>query len=166
MAENKVTATDKKVASSEAKSVETKVEEVVEKAADAVKTEAKKVEEKAAPIVKKAAKTAKTTTTKATKAATKKADEVKTAAKEVKEEVAKKVTAKKAAAKQKKVNIFIQYNYQEITEEALVGRIVDKWVKETGKKESSIKDFDVYIKPEDNAAYYVINGQGSSIALF
>jgi len=164
MAEKRTTTTDKKAT---APKTETKVEKAVEKATDAVKAEVKKAEEKAAPVVKKVANTAKTTTTKATKAATKKAEEVKSAAEEVKAEVTKKVAAKKTTStKQKKTNVFIQYNFQEISEDALITRIVDKWVAETGKRESSIKTLDVYIKPEDNAAYYVINGQGSSISLF
>ena len=32
------------------------------------------------------------------------------------------------------------------------------WTDEMGKKESELKDLKVYIKPEDNGAHYVING--------
>ena len=34
-----------------------------------------------------------------------------------------------------------------------------EWVAETGKKESDIKDVQIYVKPEENAAYYVVNGE-------
>ena len=33
------------------------------------------------------------------------------------------------------------------------------WMDETGKKESDIKEMQIYIKPEENAAYYVINNE-------
>ena len=32
------------------------------------------------------------------------------------------------------------------------------WTEEMGKKEKDLKDVKIYIKPEENAAYYVING--------
>ena len=31
------------------------------------------------------------------------------------------------------------------------------WMDETGKKESDIKDIQIYVKPEEHAAYYVVN---------
>ena len=31
------------------------------------------------------------------------------------------------------------------------------WMDETGKKESDIKDVQIYAKPEEHAAYYVVN---------
>ena len=164
MAEKKVTAAseEKKTLTPVAKTTEAKVEKVIEKAEEVIKAEAEKVEAKA-PAVKK---TAKAAAEKATKTAAKATKAVAKTAEAVKKETAKKATARKATTTKKKTNVFIQYNYQEIAEEVLVQRIIDKWVEETGNKESSIKSFDVYIKPEDNAAYYVVNGQGSSIALF
>ena len=32
------------------------------------------------------------------------------------------------------------------------------WTDELGKKEKDLKDIKIYIKPEENKAYYVING--------
>ena len=32
------------------------------------------------------------------------------------------------------------------------------WTEEMGKKEEDLKDVKIYIKPEENKAYYVING--------
>lgn len=95
----------------------------------------------------------------------------------------KKTTAKKAPARKpaekktattrktgsnpliKDINTFVQFNDKEISEKELVKRIIEKWCTETRKKERDIKEFNIYIKPEDNAAYYVINGQGDSVGL-
>lgn len=128
-----------------------KADTAIEKAVENVKKEAKVVEAKAEEVKKTAAKaTAKTTT----KAAAKKKTTTATT----------KTTT--TAAKSKSVKMHIQYGGHEVEQEELIKRIVDKWTSETGKKESAIKSFNVYVKPEDNAAYYVINEQGSSIDLF
>ncbi len=115
-----------------------KVEEKVTTAAKA----AVKVEEKVAPV-------------KETKVDEKKAVPAKEAT------TAKKATASRKAAVPK---VYIQYMGKEFEQQAIVDRIIEKYVSE-GNKKSSIKSFDVYVKPEDNAAYYVINGQGDSISL-
>ena len=33
------------------------------------------------------------------------------------------------------------------------------WMAETGKKESDISYIQIYVKPEEHAAYYVVNGE-------
>lgn len=134
-----------------------KADKVIEEVADSEKKEEAKSEE-----VKKSTKetAAKVTTPKkktTTKAATVKKTEEKAAEKEV---------PSKTSAKSKIAKVYVQYDSNEASQEDLLKRILDKWVAETGKKESAVKTFEVYIKPEDNAAYYVINGQGSSINLF
>ena len=62
----------------------------------------------------------------------------------------KKTTTRKANAKkaEPKLNteVYIQFWGKEV------------WTKEMGKKESELVDLKVYIKPEENAAHYVING--------
>lgn len=106
----------------------------------------------------------------------KKIEEVKAAAPAVKEEVkapvvkeaapakkaekkpaAKKEAVKKAAVKESKTQYFIQYADKELTPEVIESKVKAAWMEETGKKESSIKSVKIYIKPEENAAYYVIN---------
>lgn len=79
----------------------------------------------------------------------------------------KTVTARKTASDQlfQDVNIFVQFNNKETNQQVLVKRIIEKWCTETGKKDKDIKELNIYIKPEDNAAYYVINGQGDSVEL-
>lgn len=72
----------------------------------------------------------------------------------------KKTTSRRAATPQ----VYIQYMGNEFNQKEIVDRIVERYVSE-GNKKSSIQSFEVYIKPEDNTAYYVINGQGDSISL-
>lgn len=111
--------------------VTTKVPEVAAKAADTTKK-----------TVKKAAKAATTTAKKTAKKAT---------------TAAKKTADKAATVKTKLVaEVFIQYQNKEITAEDIVGRIKAAYEAE-GKKSSAIKSLQVYVKPEENAAYYVIN---------
>lgn len=165
MADNKkvTTATEKTAKGIAAKTVATvkaeakKADKVNEEIADSEKKEEAKSEE-----VKKAAKetVAKVTTPKK-KATTKTAAAKKTEEKSVEKEASAKVSTKCKIAK-----VYVQYDSNEASQEDLLKRILEKWVAETGKKESAVKTFEVYIKPEDNAAYYVINGQGSSINLF
>ena len=88
----------------------------------------------------------------ARKTAVKKATEtVKTAA----EKVAK---ATKKAIEPATSSVFVQYMGKEIVCKDVLAAVKDIWVKEMGNKESDLKDIKVYIKPEDNGAYYVLNG--------
>ncbi|MCI5621653.1 MAG: DUF6465 family protein [Lachnospiraceae bacterium] len=95
---------------------------------------------------------------------TAKAVEVKAAAKveEVKETVktaktvAKKPVAKKAEKKEFEPEVFIQFYGNESAVKDVVERAKDAFVAE-GHRASSIKSLKVYLKPEEYAAYYVIN---------
>lgn len=104
----------------------------------------------------------------------------KTAAKKetVKKETAKKETAKKETAKKEtvkketekkeavKTSLTVQFADKNIDAQSLENAIVEKYVAETGKKASSIKDLKIYVKPVDYRAYYVINDEEhSSIGL-
>ena len=77
----------------------------------------------------------------------------------------KKTTVKKATAKKAETKIYVQYMGQEFDQQEIVERIITKYMQESGRARSSIKSLDVYIKPEDQTAYYVLNGQDSSISL-
>ncbi len=124
------------------KTAEAAVETAV-KAAETVKTEAAApaAEEKKAPAKKAAAK--KTTAPKAD--AEKKPAAKKTAAKAP----AKKTAAKKAAEE----NVFIQQNGAEVTAADLIAKAkADAGVKAPAK-------VDVYVRPEINMVYYVIDGE-------
>lgn len=135
MSAKKATDTVKKTAP--VKAAETAAAPVKEAAgkAEPVKTapvkEAAVKEEKAAAPKKAAPKAAvKTTTTKTAK------------------------TAKEAASQ----NVYIQFAGKEVKAEELVEQVKALWTAE-GHRASSIKSLEVYVKPEDMAAYYVINGK-------
>lgn len=104
----------------------------------------------------------------ATRTTTKKTELKTSASKEtsVKKTAARKTTAKKtasrkpAASKAASLNteVFVQWLGKEVSEKDIVENIKKIWTEEMGKKESELTDLKVYIKPEDNGAHYVING--------
>ncbi len=68
----------------------------------------------------------------------------------------KKAPAKKAAAKTETV-ITVQFQGNEVSIASLEEKVKAQFVAE-GNKASSIKSLNVYVKPEEFSAYYVING--------
>ena len=68
----------------------------------------------------------------------------------------KKAPAKKAAAKSETV-ITVQFQGNEVTVATVEEKVKAQFVAE-GHKASSIKSLNVYVKPEERSAYYVING--------
>ena len=123
--------------------------------------------EAAKTIAAKKVEETKTAVKTAAKAVEAKAEEVKT---EVKAEAAKvekkkpgrkpgttKSKPAKAAKKEEAaVEIYVQYGPGESSVQAIVEKIKAEYV-EQGHRASSIKSLKVYLKPEDSAAYYVIN---------
>ena len=125
----------------------TVIETAAEKTEEVVKSEEKKVAE-AVETVKEATETVK-------EAAKKVTEKAGTAAKTV----AKKATAeKKTAAKKEEVKpeVFVQFQGQEAVIEEVVEKAKKQFVEE-GHRASSIKSIQVYLKPEEFEAYYVIN---------
>ena len=112
------------------KKTATKVTEVKEVKVEATKAEAVKVEAPKAEAKKTPAKKA-TTTKKAT-------------------------TAKKETVKTETV-ITIQHQGNEVTVASVEEKVKAAFVAE-GHKASTIKTLSIYVKPEEYAAYYVING--------
>ena len=96
------------------------------------------------------------------KAAEKKPAEKKAAAKKpaAKKTASKTTAAKKTASAKKAVaNVYVQYLGAELTTEAIVAKAVaDSGI-------SSAKKIDVYVKPEENKVYYVIDGKEGSFFL-
>lgn len=132
MTAKKATATTKKAA-------ETAVASDPVKTAEPVKAE-KPAETKAEPVKAEPAK--------------------KTAAKK---ETAKKTTAKKTVKAEKPAvtqNVYVQFAGLEISTADLTAKVTEEWVA-LGHRASSIKSLNLYVKPEDMAAYYVINGKES-----
>lgn len=132
------------------------VKKTVTKAAKpAVETKEVKAEE-TKTVKAEEAKAAKTTT-KAAEAKTtetaKKAPAKKTTARKT---PAKRTTTKKAAVVTEEV--YLQYAGKEFSSADLTAKVKEIW-KEMGKKAADLKDIKVYVKPEENAAYYVINNE-------
>lgn len=85
--------------------------------------------------------------------------EVKAAAKTTKAP-AKKTTAKKTTAKAEvKVEMNIQFGGKSYTTEDLVKIAKDVWKYDLKQKAADFKSVELYVKPEDGMAYYVINGK-------
>lgn len=57
-----------------------------------------------------------------------------------------------------KTNYYVQYAGKEVLDSELVTTIKTQW-KESGKLIGDIKTLDVYVKPEENKAYYAVNGE-------
>lgn len=138
---------------------QTKLNVTAAKGAEAKKVEAKKAEVKTEEKTVEAKKTETTAkapedTAKAEKAA-KKATATKKAA--TKTTTAKKTaTKKKAEEKETMTNhVFIQTNYSEIVADDVIKKALEAYKAEGNK--AKVNNINVYIKPEENAAYYVVN---------
>ncbi|MBO5292369.1 MAG: hypothetical protein J6B10_04200 [Lachnospiraceae bacterium] len=135
------------------------------KPAAAVKAETAKVTE----TVKPAVEVKKAEPVKEVKAAAK----AETKAEPAKKTAAKKTTVKKAEAKTTvkkeetvkeakeaaKTSISLQFGGKSYTTEDLMKIMKDVWTYDLGKKEAELKDVELYVKPEENAVYYVANGE-------
>ena len=133
---------------------------------------------KATPEVKKAGtvstSSAKTETTKtAAVQKTVKAEPAKAAAKApaaekpaAKKSAAKKTAAKKTPAKKDiKVKAIVEYYGKQVEEKEIIASVKKAWTK-SGRKVGEIKSIDLYIKPEEGAVYYVINGVDTGAVAF
>ena len=71
-----------------------------------------------------------------------------------------KITTRKTTAKKTETvtEVYVQYWGKEIHTSEVADRIRKIWTDDMGKKASDLKDLKIYIKPEDNGAHYVING--------
>ena len=116
----------------------------------------------AAPRKRTAAKTAaKEVKDQAVSAAETSSEKTETAKAEVKKPAAKRSTSRKAAAKKEvKAQVFIQYLGKEVSADSRVEEAKKAFVA-AGHQESEIETISVYVKPEENAAYYAVTGAGS-----
>ena len=121
----------------EEKKVEVKAAEVK---APEVKAEVKKEAVKKTPAAKKAP---------AKKAPAAKKEPVK------KETVKKEPAAKKPVVKEE---VNFQFSGKSYTSEDLIRITRDVWKYDLNGKEEDIQSIELYVKPEENTAYYVING--------
>lgn len=121
----------------EEKKVEVKAAEVK---APEVKAEVKKEAVKKTPAAKK---------TPAKKAPAAKKETVK------KETVKKEPAAKKTVVKEE---VNFQFSGKSYTSEDLIRITKDVWKYDLNGKEEDIQSIELYVKPEENTAYYVVNG--------
>ena len=142
--------TTKKAETMAAKKAAKTVAEVKATAAAEVKAEPSKAE-----AVKAATESVKETAKEAVKETAK--APAKTAGKAEAKKPAVRRTAKKAAVAAEE--IFIQYAGKDFTTKDVVANVKKAWTEMTGKKEEDIQDIKVYVKTEENKAYYVVNGE-------
>lgn len=132
-----------------------------------VKTETvKKTVEKAAAVVAEEFKQEKLAETVSVETKEEKSEEKKPVAKKATEKkvVEKKTTVKKTAEKKEvavKEEIFVQFGNQEVVAADVVERVKNAYIAE-GHVTESVEKVRVYIKPEENMIYYVVNDDYAS----
>lgn len=138
---------------------QTKLNVTAAKGAEAKKVEAKKAEVK---TEEKTVEAKKTETTAKAAEDTAKAEKVAKKAAATKKAATKTTTAKKTATKKKGEeketmtnHVFIQTNYSEIVADDVIKKALEAYKAEGNK--AKVNNINVYIKPEENAAYYVVN---------
>ena len=75
---------------------------------------------------------------------------------------AKKTPAKKATTTKKadvKATVNLQFAGKSYTNDDLIKIAKDVWKYDLGKKAADFKTLELYVKPEESRAYYVINGE-------
>ena len=127
--------------------------------AEEKKVEVKAAEVKAPEVKAEVKKEAVKKTPAAKKAPAKKAPAAK-------KETVKKETVKKAPAAKKPVvkeEVNFQFSGKSYTSEDLIRITRDVWKYDLNGKEEDVKSIELYVKPEENTAYYVINGAVTGI---
>ena len=56
-----------------------------------------------------------------------------------------------------KTSIFVEYKGKQVEDKAILAAVKKAWT-EAGNKVGDMKTVELYIKPEESAVYYVING--------
>lgn len=147
------------------KAAETATDEILEAAKEAPKMAAKAVgrprkapkaaAEEAVEAVKEAPKMAAEKVAEAvgkTKAAVKKAEK---ATKEAAAKTPAKRTTRSAVAE----TVYLQYLGKEINKDDVLKQVKEIWTKQLKRKVGEMKSVTLYLKPEENKAYYVINDE-------
>lgn len=128
---------------------------------ETVKAVEKKAPVAAAPAVKAEAPKAAAEKKPAAKKETVKKETVKKEAAPKKETVKKAPAAKKPAAKkaEPKTSVVIEYAGKSVVAKDVLAAAAKAFAK--SHKDVTVKTMDVYVKPEEGVAYYVVNGEGS-----
>lgn len=69
-----------------------------------------------------------------------------------------KKSVRRASKKEVAAEVYVQFRGREVYIKDVLENVKKIWTAEMGKKDKDIKDIKLYIKPEENKAYYVING--------
>lgn len=78
----------------------------------------------------------------------------------VEEAAEKKPAAKKTTKKTElKTELCIQFGEKEYTDKEVLKLVKAVWTKEMKRKVGEMKKVQIYVKPEESAAYFVINGE-------
>lgn len=79
----------------------------------------------------------------------------------LKEDAAEKKSAAKKTAKKAelKTEFCIQFGEKEYTDKEVLKLVKAVWTKEMKRKVGEMKKVQIYVKPEESAAYFVINGE-------
>ena len=95
-----------------------------------------------------------------TKTAAKKTTKTKTA--ETKTTAAK-TTTKRTTKKAATVNptYILQFSGKELNTNDIYENVKNSWVEQTQGKAEDIKTVEIYLKPEESRAYYVVNGESN-----
>lgn len=138
-----------------ANEIKKETEKVISKETE--KTESKKVAKK--PIEKKeAVKEPEATKEEAVKADTKvvSANTKKESAQPAPKKRGRKPGSKNKQKEQLTPEVYVQYHGEEVEQSAIIEKIKEQYVSE-GHRAGNIKSLKLYLKPEDRAAYFVIN---------
>ena len=139
-----------------------KKETAAAKAIETKKDTTKKLETKAAVLVDtpevQAEEVKETVKKAAKKVAAKAEDTAEKAVKTVKKAAAKKTATKTTKKADLKTEFFLQFSGKEYTEKEILKKVKDVWTKDLKNKVGDMKDVKIYLKPEESAAYYVVNG--------
>ena len=138
-----------------------KKETAAAKAIETKKDTTKKLETKAAVLVdtpEVQAEEVKETVKKAAKKVAAKAEDTAEKAVKTVKKAAKKTAAKTTKKADLKTEFFLQFSGKEYTEKEILKKVKDVWTKDWKNKVGDMKDVKIYLKPEESAAYYVVNG--------
>ncbi len=56
-----------------------------------------------------------------------------------------------------KASVYVEFYGEQVSQDELVKEVKKIWT-DSGKKESDIKSIALYVKPEEDRCYYVVNG--------
>lgn len=138
-----------------------KKETAAAKAIETKKDTTKKLETKAAVLAdtpEVQAEEVKETVKKAAKKVAAKAEDTAEKAVKTVKKAAKKTAAKTTKKAELKTEFFLQFSGKEYTEKEILKKVKDVWTKDLKNKVGDMKDVKIYLKPEESAAYYVVNG--------